>query len=67
MNGRGCEQRIALESLEYKEGAVNAEGKNVRSEVRVIREPEGQANASRVLLLPPCGVTSGVLKDTAEL
>lgn len=67
MNGRGCEQRTALESLEYKEGAVNGEGKNVRSEVRVITEPEGQANASRVLLLRPCGATSGALKDTAEL
>lgn len=39
VNGRGCEQRITLEELEWKEGAVNGEGKELRSEVRVMREP----------------------------
>ena len=39
MNGWDCEQRITLEDLEWKEGAVKGEGKEVRSEVRVISEP----------------------------
>lgn len=30
VNGRGCEQRITLEELEWKEEAVNGEGKTRR-------------------------------------
>lgn len=45
VNVRGCKQRITLEDLEWKEGAINGTGNDVRSEVRVIRESLGQAAA----------------------
>lgn len=67
VNVRGCKQRITLEELEWKEGAINGIGNNVRSEVRVIRESLGQATAGHVLSFTSCGVASGALQDTAEL
>lgn len=39
VNSRGCEHRITLEDLGSSEGAEKREGKDVRCELRVIREP----------------------------
>lgn len=40
VSSRDCKQRITLEDLGSREGPEKREGKDVRPEVKVIREPK---------------------------